>query len=255
MAKSISFLCFSCILLFSFSGYEAHKIHINPNPNDTSLHTSTPKYNQYPLKKTMNVIDSCWRSDPDWASNRQALADCAKGFGSGALGGKNGAIYVVNDPSDDPVNPKPGTLRYGAIQDKPLWIIFEKDMVIELGNVLMVNSYKSIDGRGAKVEIANGPCITIEDVNHVIIHGISIHDCKPAKPGMLLRSPGNLSKREGSDGDGITVFASSYIWIDHCYLASCTDGLLDVIHASTFVTVSNNYFTKHNKVFHKTTKT
>jgi pectate lyase len=82
----------------------------------------------------------------------------------------------------------------------------------------------------------------------VIVHGISIHNCTPSVPGRVDNSFGHAGKREGSDGDGISVFASSDIWIDHCYLARCADGLIDVIHASTRVTISNNYFTDHDKV-------
>ena len=201
-----------------------------------------------PKKALLNVIDSCWRTKPNWASNRQALADCAIGFGKDATGGKYGAIYRVKDPSDDPVNPKPGTLRYGAIQTEPLWIIFDKDMVIRLKNELIMNSYKTIDGRGAKVEITDGPCITIQGVSHVIINGISIHDCKPAKPGLVRSTPDHVGHRLGSDGDAISIFDSSNIWIDHCFLARSTDGLIDVIHASTAIAISNNYFTQHDKV-------
>lgn len=199
-------------------------------------------------KKIMNKIDSCWRSKSNWAANRRALADCAVGFGKDAIGGKDGAIYIVNNPSDDPINPKPGTLRYGVIQAEPLWIIFGKDMVIKLKNELMINSFKTIDGRGAKVEIAYGPCITIQGVSHVIIHGISIHDCKPGNSGLVRNSPVHVGHRLGSDGDGIDIFASSNVWIDHCFLSRCSDGLIDVIHASTGITISNNYFSQHDKV-------
>ncbi|KAK4421356.1 putative pectate lyase 2 [Sesamum alatum] len=237
--SSTSLFILSWLLAFCISGYMAHTSKV---VNKTL--TTYPR----PVTKLMNKIDSCWRSDPNWESNRKALADCAVGFGSNAMGGKNGAIYVVTDPSDDPVNPKQGMLRYGAIQTQPLWIVFERDMVISLENELMVNSYKTIDGRGARVEISNGPCITIEGVSHVIIHGISIHDCKPGKPGMVRSTPDHVGERLGSDGDAISVFASSNVWIDHCYLARCTDGLVDVIHASNLVTVSNNYFTQHDKV-------
>ena len=194
------------------------------------------------------MIDSCWRAKPNWNSNRQALADCAIGFGKEATGGKYGALYQVSDPSDDPVNPKPGTLRYGAIQNDPLWIIFDKDMVITLKNELLLSSYKTIDGRGAKVEIADGPCITLQSVSHIIIHGISIHDCKPAEAGLVRSTPDHVGHRLGSDGDAISLFSSSHIWIDHCFLARSTDGLIDVIRASTAITISNNYFTQHDKV-------
>ncbi|KAF2303664.1 hypothetical protein GH714_021046 [Hevea brasiliensis] len=213
-------------------------------------------YNSQPLssylpsntQSVLNTVDSCWRTESNWASNRQASADCAVGFGQAALGGKYGDIYLVTTPDDNPINPEPGTLRYGVIQTEPLWIIFDKDMVITLKNELIMNSFKTIDGRGAKVEIANGPCLTIEGVSHVIVHGISIHDCKPGKPGLVRSTPTHVGKRQGSDGDAIAVFASSNIWIDHCYLASCSNGLIDVIHASTAVTISNNYFSQHDKV-------
>ncbi|XP_061345534.1 putative pectate lyase 2 [Gastrolobium bilobum] len=196
----------------------------------------------------MNKIDSCWRTKEDWASNRRALADCNIGFGKDSIGGKFGAIYKVTDPSDDPVNPKPGTLRYGAIQTQPLWITFAKDMVITLKNELIMNSYKTIDGRGAKVEITNGPCITIQGVSHVIIHGISIHDCKPGEAAMVRSTPEHVGHRQGSTGDAICIFASSNIWIDHCFFSRSADSLIDVIHASTAVTISNNYFTHHDEV-------
>lgn len=65
---------------------------------------------------------------------------------------------------------------------------------------------------------------------------------------MVRSSEDHVGQRGGSDGDGIAIFTSSNIWIDHCFLASCTDGLIDVIHASTSITISNNYFTKHDKV-------
>ena len=196
----------------------------------------------------LNKIDSCRLAKSNWASNRQALADCVIGFGKDAIGGKYGAIYKVTDPSDDPISPKPGTLRYGVVQTQPLWIIFAKDMTIKLKNELIMNSYKTIDGRGAKVEITNGPCITIQGVSHVIIHGISIHDCKPSKAGLVMSTPSHVGHRQGSDGDGISIFASSNVWIDHCFFARCFDGLIDVIHASTAITISNNYFTQHDKV-------
>ncbi|KAK6917775.1 Pectate lyase [Dillenia turbinata] len=233
----------SLLLALSFILYNASTL-ARASYYSPSDYFNTSKTN----KKVMNTIDSCWRSNPKWSSNRQALANCAIGFGKDAMGGKFGKIYAVTDSSDDPVNPKPGTLRHGAIQNQPLWIIFAKDMLITLENELMVNSYKTIDGRGPKVEIAYGPCITIAGVSHVIVHGISIHDCTPGKPGLVRSTPNHVGHRLGSDGDAISVFASSYVWIDHCYLARCADSLIDVIHASTAVTISNNYFQQHDEV-------
>lgn len=244
MAASLtSFVLFSFLLSnFALTSQAAYSL---------EGYTSKPLADYVPSvapKKVMNVIDSCWRTRSNWATNRRALADCAVGFGKAAIGGKYGAIYVVTNPYDNPINPAPGTLRYGVIQTSPLWIIFARDMVITLKNELIVNSFKTIDGRGAKVEIAYGPCITVQGVTNVIIHGISIYDCKPGKAGMVRSSPTHVGKRGGCDGDAISIFASSNIWVDHCYLARSADGLIDVIRASTAVTISNNYFTQHDKV-------
>lgn len=182
---------------------------------------------------TGNPIDDCWRCDPNWANNRQQLADCAIGFGYKALGGKGGPIYVVTNPSDpDPDKPRPGTLRDAVSQPGPVWIIFSGNMVIKLKQPLMVTSFKTIDGRGAHVEITGGGCISIEHVTNVIVHNINIHHCHPAN----------------SDGDGLHIFASSNIWVDHCSLSNCADGLIDCTEGSTAITISNCYFSHHDKV-------
>ncbi|KAL9232525.1 hypothetical protein vseg_007630 [Gypsophila vaccaria] len=197
-----------------------------------------------------NPIDDCWRCDPHWANNRQRLADCAIGFGQSALGGKGGQIYLVTDSSDsDAVNPKPGTLRYGVIQEDPLWIIFSSDMTIKLKYELIVNSFKTLDGRGASVHITGAGCITLQYVSNVIIHNIHVHNCYPSSPNSLVRSsPTHVGMRSKSDGDGITIFGASNIWVDHCTLSFCTDGLIDATMGSTAITISNSHFSHHNDV-------
>ncbi|KAJ4975026.1 hypothetical protein NE237_008200 [Protea cynaroides] len=198
---------------------------------------------------TGNPIDDCWRCDANWEKNRQGLADCAIGFGKQAIGGRDGRIYVVTDSGDDnPVSPKPGTLRYAVIQDEPLWIIFSRDMVIQLKEELLMNSFKTIDGRGASVHIAGGPCITIQYVTNIIIHGLHIHDCKQGGNANVRDSPTHYGWRTISDGDGVSIFSGSHIWVDHCSLSNCHDGLVDAIRGSTAITISNNYFTHHDKV-------
>ncbi|KAH6809957.1 Pectin lyase-like superfamily protein [Perilla frutescens var. frutescens] len=198
---------------------------------------------------TGNPIDDCWRCDRNWLRNRRRLADCSIGFGRNAVGGRDGRYYVVTDPGDDdPVNPRPGTLRHAVIQDRPLWIVFKRDMVITLKQELIMNSFKTIDGRGANVHIANGGCITIQFVTNIIIHGLHIHDCKRTGNAMVRSSPSHYGWRTMADGDGISIFGSSHIWIDRNSLSSCSDGLIDAIMGSTAITISNNYFTHHNEV-------
>lgn len=226
-----------------------------PDKNVAEMVCSVPdvEYNNYTRRVLSgcgqgNPIDDCWRCDSNWQSNRQSLADCAIGFGKNAIGGKNGQIYTVTDDSDDDVvNPRPGTLRYGVIQNEPLWIVFSRNMNIQLKEELIMNSYKTIDGRGANVHIAGGACITVQYVSHIIIHGLHLHDCKSTGPAMVRSTPDHFGYRGVADGDAVSVFGSTDVWIDHNYLANGADGLIDVTEASTSVTISNNYFTQHDK--------
>ncbi|CAM8992864.1 unnamed protein product [Rhodiola kirilowii] len=198
---------------------------------------------------TGNPIDDCWRCDPNWHRNRKRLAGCGIGFGRNAIGGRDGKIYIVTDSGhDDPVHPRPGTLRHAVIQRKPLWIIFKRDMVIVLKQELIMNSFKTIDGRGANVHIANGGCITIQYVTNVIIHGLHIHDCKPTGNAMVRSSPSHVGWRTMADGDAISIFGSSHVWVDHNSLSHCADGLVDAVMGSTAITVSNNHLAHHNEV-------
>lgn len=196
-----------------------------------------------------NPIDECWRCDPEWRQNRQGLANCAVGAGRHAIGGRNGRLYVVTDHNDvDPGNPVPGTLRFGVIQAEPLWIVFSQDMIIRLREELILNSFKTIDGRGFNVHIAGGAGLTLQSISNVILHGIHIHDIVSTGPATVRSSPTHAGGRGRTDGDAVNIYSSHDIWIDHCYFANGADGLVDVTMGSTGVTISNNYFTEHDKV-------
>ncbi|KAJ9549238.1 hypothetical protein OSB04_021781 [Centaurea solstitialis] len=196
-----------------------------------------------------NSIDNCWRCKADWADNRQAMAQCVKGFGAGTTGGAGGDIYVVTDPSDDDVaHPKEGTLRWGVTRQRPIWVTFANDMVINLKHELVITSDTTIDGRGAKVEICNGAGLSLYQVSNVIIHGLYIHDIKETPGATIAAGEGKPGPRSAHDGDGIMCFGSSKVWIDHCSLAGGPDGLIDVTMGSTMVTISNCKFNDHDKV-------
>ncbi|WOL07863.1 hypothetical protein Cni_G16612 [Canna indica] len=196
-----------------------------------------------------NPIDRCWRCRANWESDRKRLARCAKGFGRHSIGGLRGKIYVVTDASDDDLlNPRRGTLRFGATRNEPLWIIFARDMVIKLQQEVMINSYKTIDARGTNVHIAYGAGLTIQFVQHIIIHNLHIHDIKPASGGNIRDSEDHWGVRTRSDGDGVSIFGSSNIWIDHLSLSNCADGLIDAVNGSTAITISNCHLTHHNDV-------
>ncbi|XP_068661185.1 pectate lyase 1 [Aristolochia californica] len=162
--------------------------------------------------------------------------------------GRGTRHYIVTDPSDDPVHPRPGTLRFGATSIRgKVWISFRNNMAIKLQKPLLVSSFTVIDGRGAQIQIAYGSCLVLYEVNNVIIHGLSIHHCQKPAPGPVLSSKGVINMG-ALDGDAITLIGSSKIWIDHNSLYECHDGLLDVTRGSTDVTISNNRFMNHDKV-------
>ncbi|XP_020263169.1 probable pectate lyase 16 [Asparagus officinalis] len=158
-------------------------------------------------------------------------------------------MYKVTDPSDDPVNPRPGTLRYGAttIAGK-VWISFEGDVLIKLRRPLLVSSYTAIDGRGANVRIENGDGFLLREVKNVIIHGLNFHHNQPTTAGPVVGPGGAVDDHGKSDGDAISIMHSNNIWIDHNTLSQGQDGLIDVTHGSTNVTISNNWFMDHDKV-------
>nr|CAN71915.1 hypothetical protein VITISV_007917 [Vitis vinifera] len=182
---------------------------------------------------TGNPIDDCWRCDPDWEKNRQGLADCSIGFGRHAIGGRDGEIYVVTDSGDDdPVNPKPGTLRYAVIQKEPLWIIFQKGYGDQT------------EGR-ADHELVQDHRRQRRQRPHC---GRAVHYYPQGGNANVRDSPDHYGWRTISDGDGVSIFGGSHVWVDHCSLSNCNDGLVDAIHGSTAITISNNYMTHHNKV-------
>jgi pectate lyase len=118
----------------------------------------------------MNVIDRCWRWNLDWRRNRLQLATCSVGYAGKMTNniGRDLVQYVVTDPSDNPINPKPGTLRYGTsmITGKK-WITFQRNMRIKLEKPLLISSFTTIDGRGADVDIAGNACLMIYKVCNI----------------------------------------------------------------------------------------
>ncbi|XP_027923940.1 pectate lyase-like [Vigna unguiculata] len=217
--------------------------------NSTRRGLRAPRNPAFGPCDSTNPIDNCWRCNKDWANDRYQLAKCGKGFGRRAVGGLGGPIYVVNDTSDDDMqNPKPGTIRHAVTQQGPLWITFSRSMRITLQQELMISSDKTIDGRGANVQFKDGGGLTMQFVNNIIIHGIRVKNIVPKDGGMIRDSYNHVGHRTRSDGDAISIFGASNIWIDHVSLSNSADGLIDVIEGSTAITVSNCHMTRHNDV-------
>lgn len=236
----VLFLCFIFVAIVSLSMAHNHT---------TAIAVRRPHVKKKHGCVAYNPIDKCWRCDRHWAKNRRRLANCAKGFGHGTYGGKNGRYYLVNDSSDaNVINPKLGTLRHAVLLPEPLWITFSRDMNIRLTQELIFMSDKTIDGRGHDIHVAGGAGFMLQFVRNVIIHGLHMYDIVEGSGGMIRSKDDHVGIRGRSDGDAISIFRSSQIWVDHCSFASSYDGLIDVVAASTNVTISNCHFVKHDKV-------
>ena len=96
--------------------------------------------------------------------------------------------------------------------------------------------------------VSGGAGLTIQDVTNIIIEGVHIHDIISTGPARVMSSVTHVGDRGVADGDAISIYTASNIWIDHCYLSNAADGLIDAILGSTSITISNNYFANHDKV-------
>ncbi|BAU02176.1 hypothetical protein VIGAN_11163500 [Vigna angularis var. angularis] len=130
-----------------------------------------------------NVNDQCWRKNPEWRRHRYQLATCSMGYAGKMIKniGNDLIYYKVTDSSDDPINPKPNTLRYGtSVIQGNVWITFQKDMQIKLEKPLLISSFTTIDGRGVNVHIAHNACLMIFKVlwSRVSKQPMPIHMCE-----------------------------------------------------------------------------
>ncbi|KAK5813534.1 probable pectate lyase 4 [Gossypium arboreum] len=199
----------------------------------------------------MNEIDKCWRGNPLWRSQRQQLAKCSVGFAGKMINniGKDVVKYKVTDASDDPLSPKPGTLRYGTTMIKgKVWITFKNSMTIILQRPLLLSSFTAIDGRGIDVHITGVGCLLVYQATDIIIHGLRIHHCKAQPPSTVMGPNAKVIPLGKMDGDAIRLVTARKVWIDHNTLYECQDGLLDVTRGSTDITISNNWFRNQDKV-------
>ncbi|KAM4086812.1 hypothetical protein ACJW30_10G130000 [Castanea mollissima] len=199
----------------------------------------------------MNVIDHHWRWNPDWRRNRQQLVTCSVGYVGKMTNniGRGLTQYVVTEPSDNPINPKPGTLRYGTTMIKgKKWITFQRSMRIRLEKPLLISSFTTIDSRGVNVHIGGNACLMIYKQSNIIIHGLRIHRCRSQPPSTVMGPDSKIISLGQVDGDAIRLVIASKVWLDQNTLYESEDGLLDVTRGATDITISNNWFKNQDKV-------
>jgi pectate lyase len=146
-----------------------------------------------------------------------AAADVPIGWASvagGTTGGKGGVTVTVSDAS-----------ALAAEAESTLPVVIRVAGTIRLAKPVRVKSNKTIVGVGSDARITGGGFM-ITKASNIIIRNLTIADALDA-----------------IDIEG----AAHHVWVDHCDLSKCTDGVLDIKRGSDFVTVSWNRFHDHHK--------
>ncbi len=90
---------------------------------------------------------------------------------------------------------------------------------------LRVASNKTLIGVDANATIEGGVRVrgsgTDDMVSNVIIQNLRIHGAT-----------------SDVDGDGMHIYYAHHVWVDHCEIWDSPDGNLDIVHASSWVTIS-----------------
>jgi pectate lyase len=120
-----------------------------------------------------------------------------------------------------------------------------KAVIYVTGNLaqgaMAVGSNKTIIGCAGKNATLNGT-VQIKGSKNVIIRNMNIvgYNCMP--PDVDVTKGGQCQNGQ----DAMTIDASTNVWLDHNAISDGSDGNLDIVHGSDFVTVS------YTKLFYST---
>ena len=140
---------------------------------------------------------------------------------AGVTGGGAGETVMVDSRKD---------FDAAVASDEPRTIILTAtitgDGVEQCNDEVMVGSNKTIMALSPEVKI-NGINLVASGKHNIILRNITLLNGKP---------------------DGLTFKNCHHVWIDHCDLSACDDGLLDFTLGSSYMTVSYCKIHNHNKV-------
>lgn len=150
---------------------------------------------------------------------------------NGTFGGSEGETVTVTTQEE---------LESYATAAEPYVIrVAGKITLAPKGTEIAVASHKTILGVGATGEIAEGGFFLGEGVHNVIIRNLTIGD---------TFVEGDWEGKT-QDFDGIQMDAAHHVWIDHCHFHHIGDGMIDSRKDTTYLTVSWNVLSDHNKAF------
>ncbi len=128
-------------------------------------------------------------------------------------GGGDGEVVVARTAEE---------LADYARRKDPLTILVKGTLTGRGG--IKVASNKTLLGVGSTAKITKAE-LSLSGVSNVIIRNLTLTGAR----------------------DGIALRRTHHVWVDHCDLSACGDGLLDITNQSDYVTVSWTRFSKHHK--------
>lgn len=160
------------------------------------------------LASTVRAADFVWTNAV--GGDASGSADGFATVNGSTTGGEGGVVVTVTNSAD--------FIQY-ATRAGPH--IIRVQGTIAFGTA-SVKSHKTIVGTGANATLKGE--LQISGVSNVIVQNLII-----TNPG-----PG-----AGGTGDGVRIHnGSHHIWVDHCSIYDCADGLCDITNGSDYVTVS-----------------
>jgi len=167
---------------------------------------------------------------PAWSQDQPDGFASVSGMGlETTTGGQGGDVVLVQTLAD---------LQTHAQSPDPLILLVNGVIETEEWAEVNVSSNKTIVGYGDDATLKNIELHLI-DIQNVIIRNLTIRDSYVM---------GDWDGKT-NDYDAIQADNTHHLWIDHCHLAHCGDGLMDLRHACDHVTVSWVHLSNHNKAF------
>ena len=163
--------------------------------------------------------------------NLEGFASTPDEAQNGTTGGAAGEVVTVMNQAD--------LTRY-AEADEPYVIRVQGALKLEpKGKEILVASNKTIIGVGDSAEIVAGGFNLGVGIHNVIIRNLTIHG---------TFEEGDWEGKT-QDHDGVQMDTAHHVWIDHCHFHHIGDGMIDSRKDTSFVTVSWNILSDHNKAF------
>ncbi|MDI1463709.1 RICIN domain-containing protein [Catellatospora sp. KI3] len=169
---------------------------------------------------------------PSPTASGRTWSNTADGFAAGTTGGAGGATVTVTTYAD--------LLKY-ATSSSPYTIRINAAITVPtFGYEIPVTSNKTLIGVGRNGKILHGGIFLGVGVRNVIIRNLTIGETEVASD--------DPDDKE-FDYDGIQMDTADHIWIDHNLITHTNDGLIDSRKDTTYLTVSWNVLSDHNKTF------